>query len=115
MPTQMINAFLTVILATVGGFFGSIYLAKKFVATSMMSSMVLSSVQNKEDGYVGVTQTESELIGKYGVATTVLKPSGKVVIEDEIYDATALTGYIESGEQIIVVKYETAQLFVRKS
>jgi membrane-bound serine protease (ClpP class) len=115
MPTQMINAFLTVILATVGGFFGSIYLAKKFVATSMMSSMVLSSVQNKEDGYVGVTQSESELIGKYGVAATVLKPSGKVVIEDEIYDATALTGYIESGEQIIVVKYETAQLFVRKS
>ncbi|MDC0303794.1 nodulation protein NfeD [Flavobacteriales bacterium] len=115
MPTQMINAFLTVILATVGGFFGSIYLAKKFVATSIMSSMVLSAVQNKEDGYVGVTQSESDLIGKYGVAATVLRPSGKVVIENEIYDATALTGYIESGEQVIVMKYETAQLFVRKS
>lgn len=115
MPTQVINAFLTVILATVGGFFGSIYLAKKFLSTSMMSSMVLSAVQNKEDGYVGVDPAESRLVGKSGVASTVLRPSGKVVIEDEIYDATALTGYIESGDPIVVVKYETAQLFVRKA
>lgn len=115
MPTQIINAFLTVILATVGGFFGSIYLAKKFLATSMMSSMVLSAVQNKEDGYVGVDQKESSLIGETGTASTVLRPAGKVLIDDDIYDATALTGFIDKGEAIVVVKYETAQLFVRKA
>ena len=115
MPTQVINAFLTVLLATVGGFFGSIYLAKRFVNTTMMSSMVLSAVQNKEDGYLGVNQAESGLIGKSGISSTVLRPAGKVIIENEMYDATALTGYIEKGESIVVVKYETAQLFVRKA
>jgi membrane-bound serine protease (ClpP class) len=115
METQIINAFLTVLLATVGGFFGSIYLAHKFVTTSMMSSMVLSSVQKKEDGFVGVDAKEHEMIGKQGIAFTILRPSGKVEIEGDIYDATALTGYIDKGESIQVVKYETAQLFVRKA
>ena len=115
MPTQIINAFLTVILATVGGFFGSIYLAKTFLTTSMMSSMVLSSVQNKSEGFVGVNSKEHELIGKQGMASTILRPSGKVEIDGDIYDATALTSYIDKGEAIEVVKYETAQLFVRKA
>ncbi len=115
MPSEIISAFLTVILATVGGFFGSIYLAKKLLATSMMSSIVLSAVQNKEEGYVGVDTTENELVGKEGVAHTILRPAGKVIIGDDIYDATALMGYIEKGDKVVVTKYETAQLFVRKA
>jgi membrane-bound serine protease (ClpP class) len=114
MPAQIINAFLTVILGTVGGFFGSIYLAKRFLSTTMMSSMVLSSVQNREEGYVGVNSKESELIGRTGKAHTLLHPSGKVEIDGDIFDATALTSYIEKGESIQVVKHETAQLFVKK-
>ncbi len=114
LETDIINAFLTVLLATVGGFFGSIYLAKRFLATSMMSSMVLSSVQNKTDGFVGVPE-ESRLIGKSGLASTILRPSGKVEIDGDTFDATALSGYIDEGEAIVVVKYETAQLFVRKA
>jgi len=115
MPTQIINAFLTVLLATVGGFFGSIFLTKKFLTTSMMSSMVLSSVQNRSEGFVGVNSKENELIGMQGIAFTILRPSGKVEIGGDIYDATALTSYIDKGELIEVVKYETAQLFVRKA
>lgn len=114
MPSEIINAFLTVILATIGGFFGSIYLAKKFVATSMMSSMVLQSVQSRSEGYVGVDEKEVEMVGREGVAFTVLRPSGKIDIDGDIYDATALMGFIEKGEKVVVSKYETAQLFVRK-
>lgn len=114
MPTQIINAFLTVILATVGGFFGSLYLAKRFLSTSMMSSIVLSSVQNTNEGYIGVNVTERELVGKQGVAHTILRPSGKVLIDNEVYDATALTSYIDKGDAVQVVKYETAQIFVKK-
>jgi len=114
MPTQLTNAFLTVILATVGGFFGSIYMAKKLITTSMMSSMVLTAVQKKEDGFVGIDATEAKLIGKEGVAHTILRPSGKVEIDNDIHDATALVGFIEKGEKVTVVKHETAQLFVRK-
>ena len=114
MPQEIMTAFFTVILSSILGFFGSLYLAKKLLTTSALSSLVLASVQNKNDGFVGVDATEHALVGKQGVSYTVLRPSGKVLIEDEIYDATALTGYIDKGETVQVTKYETAQLFVRK-
>jgi membrane-bound serine protease (ClpP class) len=44
----------------------------------------------------------------------VLRPAGKVKIEDDVYDATALTGYIDKGAEVEVIKYETGQLFVIK-
>ena len=115
MPSEIMVAFLTVMLSSVAGFFGSIYLAKKLLTTSALSSLVLSSVQNKEDGFIGVSAQESTLIGQAGVAATILRPAGKVVIDNETYDATALSSYIDKGEKIVVVKFETAQLFVRKA
>ena len=54
------------------------------------------------------------MIGKEGTAHSVLRPAGKVLIEDDIYDATALTGFIDKGSSVRVVKYETGQLFVVK-
>jgi membrane-bound serine protease (ClpP class) len=44
----------------------------------------------------------------------MLRPAGKVEIEGDVYDAVALTGYIEKGEQIKVVDYQSAQLVVKK-
>jgi membrane-bound serine protease (ClpP class) len=114
MPQEIMTAFFTVMLSSVVGFFGSLYLAKKLLTTSALSSLVLASVQNKNEGYVGVDIKEAALIGKEGVAFTVLRPSGKVQIDNEIYDATALMGFIEKGDEIVVTKYETAQLFVKK-
>ena len=55
------------------------------------------------------------MVGRTGVAHTILRPSGKVRIGDDVYDATALTGYIEKGDPVVVVKYETTQLFVQKA
>jgi membrane-bound serine protease (ClpP class) len=80
----------------------------------MMSNMVLTNIQRKEDGFIGVDVSESVLVGHEGIAFTILRPSGKVEIEGELYDATALNGFIEKGEQIKVVKHEMAQLFVKK-
>lgn len=114
MPERLITASLTVVLATVIGLFGSISMARRLLDSHMFSSLVLSSVQNKEDGFVGVDPTESSLVGQEGVVFSVLRPSGKVEIDGEVYDATALSGYIEKGETVKVVKYETAQLFVKK-
>ena len=54
------------------------------------------------------------MVGKMGIALTILRPAGKVEIENNIFDAVAETSYIEKGEKIEVVKYETSQLFVTK-
>jgi membrane-bound serine protease (ClpP class) len=114
MPNKLITASLTVILGLILGLFGSISLARKFLTSTMMSNVVLTSIQRKEDGFIGVDASESALVGHEGIAFTILRPSGKVEVEGELYDATALNGFIEKGEQIKVVKHEMAQLFVKK-
>ena len=81
----------------------------------MFSRVSVQSAISNEEGFVGVDMSEKALIGKQGIAFTILRPSGKVEVEGNIYDATAETGYIDKGEKILVMKYETAQLFVRKA
>jgi len=113
-PGRLITASLTVLLATVLGLFGSIALAKRMLETHMLSSLVLQATQPRNEGFIGVDTAEAALVGREGVAFSVLRPSGKVEIDGEVHDATALTGFIEKGEVVKVVKYETAQIFVKR-
>ena len=43
---------------------------------------------------------------------TVLRPSGKVSIEGELYDGVSESGFIEKGTPIKVVRFESAQVYV---
>lgn len=113
-PARLITASLTVMLATLFGLIGSIVLARRLLDSHMLSSLVLAETQQKTDGFIGVDIAESALIGREGIVFSVLRPSGKVEIDGDIHDATALTGFIEKGEKVRVVKYETAQLFVKR-
>jgi len=102
----LISMFLSITL--------SLLLSQRIVKTNLFARIALNKVQNTSEGYIGVSTEQTAMIGKQGVAFTVLRPSGKVQIDDEIYDAKALTGYIEQGEQIEVVRYGIAQLYVKK-
>jgi membrane-bound serine protease (ClpP class) len=54
------------------------------------------------------------LVGKTGKAMTVLRPSGKVIIDNEVYDAVSNQGFINSGTTVTVVKFENMQIYVEK-
>ena len=112
--TAVLKAFFIVSLSMFLGLVLSLYLSKKILTSSRFSSLVLDSVQNKDEGYVGVDKEQSTLVGKTGLAYTVLRPGGKVNIEGEIYDAKSEIGFIEKGEEIKVIKAESSQLYVIK-
>jgi len=61
-----------------------------------------------------VDKKEFNLIGQEGKAQTDLRPSGRIIIANEVYDAISNLGYIEKGRPIIVVKFENMQLYVEK-
>ncbi|NQU52014.1 MAG: nodulation protein NfeD [Bacteroidetes bacterium] len=107
-------AVTTVIFGIFGGFVISIYLGNRmFTANSgMFKNMALKTVQNVSDGFVSVETSLFDLKGKEGIAQTVLRPGGKVLIEGDVYDAIAENGFIEKGEKIHVNKVESAQLYV---
>jgi len=108
------KAFFTVIIAVFLSLGISIYLSQRLFTTTTFGHLALDTVQNKEEGFTSADKIYSSMIGKTGTAYTILRPSGKVWIDDEIYDATALSGYIDSESPVEVVSYQTGQLFVRK-
>ena len=55
------------------------------------------------------------LVGKTGKAMTVLRPSGKIIIDNEVYDAVSNQGFIDSGTIVTVVKFENMQVYVEKN
>jgi membrane-bound serine protease (ClpP class) len=109
-------AITTVIIGLFGGFIISLYLGNKlFSANSgLFRNLSLKSVQEVNDGFVCIETGLLELKGKTGVAKTVLRPGGKVLIEGEVFDAVALEGFIEKDTNIIVSKVEATQLYVEK-
>ncbi len=112
---SIFQAFMIVIISFFASLTISIYISKKLFTSSHLVSLALNTVQEKESGYSSEDANIKALIGKTGEAFTVMRPSGKVEIDDDVYDATALTGYIDKGEKIKVVKYEASQVFVVKA
>ena len=93
----------------------SLVISKKiFTANSgAFKNLSLNTIQDKNEGYVGV-DNQKTLTGKEGVAFTVLRPSGKVKIDNKIYDAVSIQGVIDREEKIVVIRDEAAQLYVEK-
>ncbi|MGC9353941.1 MAG: NfeD family protein [Mariniphaga sp.] len=107
-------AVMTVVAGIFGGFILSLYLGRKlFTAHSgPFKNLALNTVQDVKEGYLNVDSSFIALKGKNGTAQTVLRPSGKVLIEGEVYDAVTEGGFIDKGEKVVVVKVGTAQLYV---
>jgi membrane-bound serine protease (ClpP class) len=104
----------TVFFGSIAGIGLAIYLSQKMFSaeTGRFSHLSLKEVMSLEDGYLGVDPELFRLKGMKGIATTTLRPSGKISIDGNTYDAMAVSGMIDKGTNIIVTKVETAQLYV---
>jgi membrane-bound serine protease (ClpP class) len=112
---KLAEAFFIVVIAFFISITGSIYLTRRlFTGKTFFGDLALVTTQQKNQGFTSADSSYTDITGKTGIAHTMLRPAGKVMIDGMLYDATALTGYIDKNETIEVVKYETAQLFVRK-
>ena len=104
--------------ATVGGLTGGILLlffgGAQLTQTKAFKRIALTDTQEAAQGYT-TNFSAKALLGKKGTAYTVLRPSGKVKIEEEIYDAFTRGDYIERGDAIEVVDTEGSTLKVRKT
>ena len=109
-------ALMTVLLSMLSGFALIIYLSNKVFssASGLFKNLSLKAVQDVHEGFVSIETSLLALKGKKGVAKTILRPAGKVVIENETYDAAAETGYIDEGDPVVVTRVESMQLYVRK-
>ena len=112
---QMGASALTVILSTTAGFFLSLWLGKKLItADTRFGSLALKTELETDKGFSAQDMRMQRYVGKSGVAATFMRPAGKINIDGEILEATSDHGLIDKGTPIVVVKFENAQLVVRK-
>ncbi|MDR1809576.1 MAG: nodulation protein NfeD [Prevotella sp.] len=89
-----------------------IYFASRIGKKGVLKNVALAANQ---EGYISVPEEPRRLIGRTGLAATDLRPSGKIVIDNEYYDAVSVKGFIGKGQIVVVTKYENAQLYVREN
>lgn len=110
---KLFTALLTVLLAAIIATALLFTLMPKVNEWKAFSSISLATTQQRTDGYTS-TMYSNDLVGKEGVAHTRLLPSGKVRIEDEIYDAYSRGEFIDKGDRIKIISAEGTSLRVRK-
>ena len=86
----------------------------RLTKTKAFQNIALNDTQDTAQGYKS-SGFPPELIGQKGTAYTVLRPSGKVMLAGNVYDAYTRGDFIEKGETIEVIAAEGTSLRVKKS
>ena len=86
----------------------------KLMQSKAFQRIALIDTQESSKGYTVNTFTKS-MNGKTGTAYTVLRPSGKVMIDDQLFDAFTRGDYVEKGDAIIVIESEGVTLKVKRA
>jgi membrane-bound serine protease (ClpP class) len=107
----------TATFVALGGVSGGLLLlflgGDKLMNTKAFQRMALSDTQDSTQGF-SVNASSQTMMGKKGIAQTVLRPSGKVMIEDQILDAFTRGEFIDKGEEVEIIGTEGVTLRVRK-
>ncbi len=103
--------------ATLGGISGGMLLlifgGASLTNTKAFKRISLNDSQESSQGF-SVNSNTQAMMGKQGIANTILRPSGKVLIEGQVFDAFTRGEFVEKGESIEVIGTEGVTLRVKK-
>jgi len=88
-----------------------LFASKVFAESPVFKKMVLATEMTAAAGYSAAIELPAA--GEKGVASTLLRPSGKVKIGDHLYTASSESGFIEAGAAIEVIGVNGGSLVVR--
>lgn len=103
-------AALFIVEAVLGAGTGYVII-KTVPQTAAGKRMILS---HEQTGQRSADEPSSDLVGKHGVAQSLLRPSGMAMLDGKRLDVVAESGMIEGGSQIKVVAVEGTRIVVRK-
>jgi membrane-bound serine protease (ClpP class) len=110
---SIVQAFTIALVGIIGSMLLLIFGASKMVDSKYFRKVTLQTNLDTSQGYTSNFNKESTL-GKSGTAYTVLRPSGKVLIGETIYDAYTGGDYVERGEHIVVIDDSATSLKVKR-
>lgn len=111
------NDILVATAAAMGGMLGGVVLlfvgGARLANTKFYKRVALTDTQERSKGYTSSFNKEN-MLTKHGVAHTVLRPSGKIIIEGQLYDAFTRGEYIEKGQPVEVISETGSSLQVKQ-
>ncbi len=112
---EVVRPLMIVAFSLFTGLIASIVLSKRLISSPAFPGLALKHSLTEEEGYIGVDKRQKGLQGKVGTAITVLRPSGKIEINNEIFDAVSEDGFINKGEAVKITKDEAGQVYVLRN
>jgi len=107
----LVNALIVISVGLFGSFAAIITLAPRLATSKGFSHVALQTSLDAKDGY---TASQIPLmVGRIGSSYTVLRPSGKVNIDGQIFDAFTQGDFLEKNKDIVVIGQEGAELIVK--
>ncbi|MFN7251269.1 MAG: NfeD family protein [Anaerobacillus sp.] len=108
-----VNILLSILIAVVVTVVVSVFFFKYFGYRGPLKKMILTYATTSEQGYVS-NPTRQELVGKVGYASTVLRPSGTVIFDDERLEVISEGGFISQGKKVKIVATQGSRIVVRE-
>ncbi len=103
--TTLAAAMATIIMMLLG--------ASRLGNSRVLQRVALQGTLSSDLGYTS-RLSDKNMVGLTGKAYTVLRPSGKVMIDGQVHDAATRGDYIEKGEEIIVISDQGSGLRVKR-
>ncbi len=108
----IVQAVLAVLLGVLGAVVALFVGGVRLTESKAFSRVALTDTMSRQEGYT--SSFYKSMVGRRGVTRTVLRPSGRIEIEGEIYDAYTRGDYIDPGVEVEVISEEGTSLKVRK-
>jgi len=112
------DAIFIAVSTTLAGLMGSFILifvgGVRLADSRIFKRVALQEVQDHDQGFNAASFRKESMLGKQGLAYTNLRPSGKIMIEDDVYDAFTRGNYIAKDSKIEVVSEEGTSLKVKE-
>ena len=105
------DAYFGLSVATIGAIAAGILLFKIITESKYYSQIIEFKPQRKQDGY-SISKGFEKFVGKSGISTTDLRPSGKINIDNQIFQAISTGDYINKNSKIIVLRIDENQMVV---
>ncbi|WP_258104910.1 nodulation protein NfeD [Marinoscillum sp. MHG1-6] len=112
---EVFVAIVTTLLALLGSVIVMAFGGVRLTNSKVFQKIALADTQETSQGYSSSFYKGKSMVGKSGKAYTILRPSGRIEIEGELYDAFTRGEYIEEGQEIVVISDEGTSLKVKKA
>lgn len=111
---NIVRAITTTAVGFVGALVFMLVMGASLVNTVLFKRVALVETQKRTEGFTS-SYNANDLVGKLAEAYTILRPSGKILLDDEIKDAYTRGEYIDKGEKVKILSTEGTSLRVRKA